>query len=482
MIRVTILKSRKIFFPQKVSSNYFELIDLVEHGNYNAAKMKIRDWDSISNVDDICKQLINAEISIFEGSYESASNALMDAEYLNSELDDPVVTLIITVQLITLDIQSSNHGHGQKLIDTIKPDFFEKLYKSKVWDTDYINFAISRFYHTCGNFFQSVGNFKLAIRNYQDAIEIRKEVNDKKGLASSLNKLSIVYKNQGDLKMSYGLCMEALALEEEIGNKQALAVLYYTLGQLEREFGKYKECIEYLQKSLAALKIISNPYLLALLNFELFFSYLQLNKDTALNYKIELERISIDYPHLKSIQCFYLMANALYLKNSTRVKEKFQSQDFLRGLIEEDTLNYQIKILVMKNLMDLLIDELKLSNSNDILTELMSLLVKMRELAHNSQSYPLTVDLLLLESKFRLNKGDVEIADLKITEAIQISKERELIDSLEKAMLVKTEFEDSLKNYKEITTKGASILNRVMDSDIDSYLSSIPNMIHLFEA
>ena len=464
-----------------MSSNYFELIDLVEHGNYEAARMRIKEWDSNSNLDVICKQLINAEISIFEGSYESASNALMEAEYLNTDLDDPVVTLIITIHLITLDIQSSNHGHGQKLIDTVKSEFFEKLFQSRVWETDYINFVISRFYHTCGNFFQSSGNYKLAIRNYQDAIEIRKEVGDKKGLASSLNKLSIVYKNQGDLKMSYGLCTEALTLEEQIGNKQALAVLYYTLGQIERDFGKYKESIEYLQNSLAAIKIISNPYLLALLNFELFISYLPMNPDTAQNYKVELEKISLDHPHLKSIQCFYLMANALHLKNSTRVKEKFQSQDLLRGLIEDDTLNYQIKILVMKNLIDLLIDELKISNNNDILTELMTLLEKMRELAHNNQSYPLTVDLLLLESKFRLNKGDVETADTKITEAIQISKERDLTDRLEKATQVKKEFENSLKNYKEITTRGASILNRVLDSDIDSYLSSIPNMMHMFD-
>ena len=99
-----------------------------------------------------------------------------------------------------------------------------------------------------GTYYTNCNNKEEALKYFYEALKVRKQINDKKGMVSSyLNIASIQTKNY-DEKMK--LYLDALKLSKETGDKGTIGSVYETMGLLSFEESKYREAFKYYTEYL----------------------------------------------------------------------------------------------------------------------------------------------------------------------------------------------------------------------------------------
>ena len=70
------------------------------------------------------------------------------------------------------------------------------------------------------------GNYLEAQKNFLAALKIRKEIDDKQGIAASYNNLGEIYRLQGNYPEALKMQFASLKIKEEIKDKQGIALSY----------------------------------------------------------------------------------------------------------------------------------------------------------------------------------------------------------------------------------------------------------------
>jgi hypothetical protein len=169
-----------------------------------------------------------------------------------------------------------------------------------------------------------------------------------------------------------------------------------------------------------------------------------------------------------------LIAKALILKKVKRFKSRSKAETLLREIIEKDiNLVPQLRLFVIVNLCDLLLEELKILNNEDIIKDLGPLIGTMLEIAELKKSFlwlaqikHLQANLALIQNNFREAKK-LMIQAQKIAEmhginilAIKISDEH---DSLL----------DQSNLWNELMETNAPISERIKFASIEPLLNNI---------
>jgi CHAT domain-containing protein/Tfp pilus assembly protein PilF len=96
-----------------------------------------------------------------------------------------------------------------------------------------------------------LGNYEQAIDYYQRSLAIAEEIGDRAGIASSLNNLGVVSKNLGEYEEAMDYHQRSLAIREEIGDRAGVYRSLNNLGLVSQNLGNYKEARDYFQRALA---------------------------------------------------------------------------------------------------------------------------------------------------------------------------------------------------------------------------------------
>jgi len=135
-----------------------------------------------------------------------------------------------------------------------------------------------------GNVYNSQGDYPEALKHYFEALEIAKELGNKSHIATFLGNIGIVYYEQGDYlealtapaEALYAKALEhyfeALEIDKELGNKRGMAIRFGNIGSLYTQTGRFKEAEQYLNSALALADSIGafNEYM----QFEEIISHL----------------------------------------------------------------------------------------------------------------------------------------------------------------------------------------------------------------
>jgi adenylate cyclase len=81
-------------------------------------------------------------------------------------------------------------------------------------------------------------------------MRLREELDDKYGIATSLNNIGLVYKERGDLTKALDYQLRSLEVSKEIGHKKDIANALNNIGLLYGIQGQYAQAIDYHQQSL----------------------------------------------------------------------------------------------------------------------------------------------------------------------------------------------------------------------------------------
>lgn len=92
--------------------------------------------------------------------------------------------------------------------------------------------------------------YSQALDYYQQALEIREEVNDRPGLAATLNNLGTTYMYAGKLNQALEYFERARVLSEELNDANELASSLLWIGEIYLYKGQYERALYYLNQSL----------------------------------------------------------------------------------------------------------------------------------------------------------------------------------------------------------------------------------------
>jgi serine phosphatase RsbU (regulator of sigma subunit) len=112
--------------------------------------------------------------------------------------------------------------------------------------------------NTFGIYFYRKGNLVKAIENYAEGLKLREEIIDKKGVASSLSNIAMVYSDQRDFKKALEYNQKSLKIREELGDKKGISISLSNIGGLYNDQGDNTNAFNYFNKGLSIDKEINN--------------------------------------------------------------------------------------------------------------------------------------------------------------------------------------------------------------------------------
>lgn len=119
------------------------------------------------------------------------------------------------------------------------------------------------------------GNMEKALHIYRTAAKIHGEIDNKPGLAATLNNMGAVYENRGDVIQALDYYLRSLRIKEKIGNKQGIATSLNNIGLIYNNLGDSKNALSYFKRSLALEKEINNTQGIAMSEHNIALLYLK---------------------------------------------------------------------------------------------------------------------------------------------------------------------------------------------------------------
>jgi two-component system sensor histidine kinase UhpB len=99
-------------------------------------------------------------------------------------------------------------------------------------------------FQNLGTIYWHLNNYSEALTSHNTSLRIREEIQDKQGIALSLNNIGIIYTELYDMPEALKHYFAALKIREEIGDRGNIAASYVNIGIIFAERGEYAEAIK----------------------------------------------------------------------------------------------------------------------------------------------------------------------------------------------------------------------------------------------
>lgn len=107
---------------------------------------------------------------------------------------------------------------------------------------------------------QNKGYSKAALKIYQDAMLLRQQAGDEKGIAETMNNLGHLYHTQGNIPMAIDYYRKSLAIQERIHDAEGMSTSLLNLGVIFNDQGDVDLARSFTERSLDILKESKDEY------------------------------------------------------------------------------------------------------------------------------------------------------------------------------------------------------------------------------
>ncbi len=215
--------------------------------------------------------------------------------------------------------------------------------------TGNISLEAESLYKTAVNFYL-LGKNRESLELSRQALSVYKKMNDKIGMAKSLNSMGIIYENFADYEKVLISRLDALRYYEEAKNPGGIVLTYNYLGILYQSMKEYSKSLDYYNKALKILEINPDRMLLATTYNNLGnLNLLQGNLKNALKFSLESLEIkkSINAGAADIIDSYLIMGTILRdLKQYGASAEQYK----LGMKLADKTGNKNARVLLLKNM------------------------------------------------------------------------------------------------------------------------------------
>jgi len=272
------------------------------------------------------------------------------------------------------------------------------------------------------------GELEKAMDNFKESLKFSKEIGYKRGIATVYNGFGILFSFTEDGPKSLMYMKKSLAIAENINYKYMIATSMVNIGEMSYVQGDLKETGEYYEKSLKIFQELQNIgkvgyVLLYLIIYYIEMDYIKKTKETFSH----LEEIHKQHCNkFKVIDEYFRIAKALMLKNSTRMRDKVKAEETFKDFVIKGSADFQLTIMALLNLCELLLDELSINNDPNVLEEIQPIISKLLYLEEQQYNYNLIAKTHLLQAKLALIQFKLKEAQQFLTQAQQVAQDKGL--------------------------------------------------------
>jgi tetratricopeptide (TPR) repeat protein len=322
-----------------------------------------------------------------------------------------------------------------------------------------------------------LGEYDQALESLNEYYNLKMGLKDERSIGIALNRIGEIKLIKGELNEASKHFEDALEIVKKYDVKRTLGLIYYNIGELNYKKGNLEEAITNHLQSLAIHEELDLTFLVAdslqrLIIVHLDSELYNLAKDLLDKFK----QIA-DKSESKSVKQAYQLSKSLYLKESKSERERNRAEILLERLVEEDIVDYQIKIEALLNLCDILLWNIRKSEDSEleeeILGELNEYVTMLEETAKKQNSYTLAVESLFLQSQLALLELDTNEAQRTLREALSIAKDNGL-DKL--SVKISNEYDillEQLDTWEDFTMKLPTIAEKLELTHIEDKLEQI---------
>ncbi len=334
---------------------------------------------------------------------------------------------------------------------------------------------ISSILNNIGVLYRTKGELDRALEYYQQSLAICKEIGNEDDIATATNNIGNIYLYKGEIDLALESFKQCLRLWEGIGNNQYTALVLYNIGDIYQQRGDWETSALYYKESLNLRERVGNKVDIVLSLYGLVTVSLDAQlKEKAKRY---LDRIFEIQKNEKSefISQICRVAEAHYLKTSSRMKDKVRAQELFQGILEDDVLDHSITITALLNFIELLLEELKMSGDQELLDLIKTMIESLSEIAEHQNSFTLLAKTFLLQSQLALIDLDLVKARILLTQAEQIAEDKNLKHL---AMKISNEHDvmlEQLSDWEDLINKNASLKDRLELTRFGELMVSLSN-------
>ncbi|MBK6983621.1 MAG: tetratricopeptide repeat protein [Bacteroidetes bacterium] len=113
----------------------------------------------------------------------------------------------------------------------------------------YLKYLANSLYAT-GFFYFNKSEYPKALEYHRRSLKIQEEINDKMGIAITLNDIGAVIERQDDIPKALEYYHKSLKIDEELKNKNGIAYTLNNIGSIFDNQGDIPKALEYYHKSL----------------------------------------------------------------------------------------------------------------------------------------------------------------------------------------------------------------------------------------
>jgi hypothetical protein len=277
---------------------------------------------------------------------------------------------------------------------------------------------------------------------------------------------------RGDYQLALESTKKGLLLARKCNRPTFVHGGLNNLGGIYRELGDWDQALNYLKEALLLTEKFGISILLVGMLDTFFHVYIAKGDFTAAKQifqKIEQEW-SQDKEH-KGNNLVYQIDKAILLRTSNRTRDLGIAQDIFKSVAQEEIVQIEMTQLAILNLCEMLLDEFKVTNNDEVLDEFCAFLDKLQEAAEKHHAYPILAETHLLDAKLNMIKFDLKKARYSLTQAQQIA-ERYGLKRL--ALKISNEHDQLLQNlevWEQMKKDNVPMSERLEKSVINDQIS-----------
>ncbi|MHA2054808.1 MAG: tetratricopeptide repeat protein, partial [Candidatus Hodarchaeales archaeon] len=319
------------------------------------------------------------------------------------------------------------------------------------------------------------GDLSVGLDYYQRSLTIYKEKGSDLGIAWTLLRFAMTYILQGEPELALKNIKESEGINIRLDNKIGIGQCAVQLGRIYKLQGKYDEAIQSLERGLKIVKeTIVGANMGMWVSYVLFYLILVAQDLQSLELAEEYQKQMHNLKETSKSKFVHLriqFSEAIVLKMSKRMAQKFQAQQKFQTILEDEIIDHNITVLSMLNLCELLILEIKYSESAEkLLKEVIQLAEQLHKIGQSQKSSSMIIMALLLRTKLALVQGDVETASHLLSNAKKIASEKKLVNLLKQVKMEQETVQAELDKWNELIQRKASIQERIEHAQIATWL------------
>ena len=437
---------------KEANEQEFPLIYLDAFLQQSTVFFRIGNLDECIVLNEKCEQLLPSlhllnmsTIPYIRGEYDEAMEYFQQAhlsaqESKNNQLLCYVLIFIGIIYQFTNNFEEAEEYYNQGL--TLAEEIGNKQ-------------EIARVYHFLGTLYMDKYDYTQSLEFFEKSILFAEDSGSKRDLKWIYGDFGIFYQNIFELDKALELFLKAQNLRKEDAFSQVdLNSIGYTY-HLKNDFN---QAIKYYKKSLKICEEIGDKRReLPLLLFNLITSSIDNNElQQAQKYLDYFHKIFIEVNE-KHVTNFYKLASALMLKTDTRIRKWIEAEQLLEQILEEEELAPLLRLIALLNLAELLLRELQHSGNKEILQEIEKTFTKLYAIAEKEHFYNLLINTLRLQSQLALVELNPQKALQLLSQALIISKDKELEIFTEVLTLEQQKLNDQISKWEGFQEQKAPI-------------------------